>query len=57
MNWYEIVFIIVLVTYVGLWVADLVYAKDAAARKRILMDVVETSAVAIVFGSFLWWML
>jgi len=55
MNWNFIVTLVVVV-YIGLWIADIVTATPEA-RKRILLEVVETTAVAMIFGTFLWWML
>ena len=55
MNWNYIIAFVVAV-YIGLWVADIVTATPEA-RKLIVREVIETTAVASVFGSFIWWML
>ena len=55
MNWNFIIGLIVVV-YIGLWIADIVTATTEA-RKLMMREIVETTAVATVVGSFVWWLL
>lgn len=55
MNW-NIVIGIVVVVYVGLWVADLWTAPTPEARRRILQDVAETSVLAAIVATLVWCM-
>lgn len=48
---------IVVLAYVGLWVAELYTAPTSDARRRIVFNFAETVAVAGVFGAMLWWLL
>lgn len=57
MSWHEIVFGLVIATYLALWIADLWCAPTPEYRKRVLMDAAETFVIAIIFGTFLWWLL
>lgn len=47
---------LVVVVYIGLWIADIVTATTEA-RKLMMREIIETTGVAMVVGSFVWWLL
>ena len=57
MSWHEIIFGIIVGGYVALWIADLWCAPSREARNRILLDAAETFVIAIIVGTFVWWLL
>ncbi len=53
---FEKIFLAAVALYVVRWIADVVTA-NAEARKKMMVEVLETVAAATVVGTFVWWML
>lgn len=53
---FENIFLAAVVVYVLLWVADIATAK-AEARKKMMVEVLETVVAATAVGTLVWWMM
>ncbi len=53
---FEKIFLAAVALYVVLWIADIVTA-NAEARKKMMVEVLQTVTAATVVGTFVWWML
>lgn len=53
---FEKIFLAAIALYVLLWIADVATAK-AEARKKMMVEVLETVVAATAVGTLVWWML
>jgi hypothetical protein len=56
MMWHEIVFGIVIAVYVAFWIAE-IWTTTPEQRKSILKEFADIVVLALVVGTFVWWLL